>query len=164
MQPRPIRGVRHYKNYTLCRGELRMNMQSIRIIATALFFLALATTPAMAQHTVALSWTASTTSGATYNVYRQQACSGNFAKINATAVATTTYTDAAVAPSETYSYQVTAVSGSLESGPSNYAPATIPVASMMPASPQSPGRNSCTRRTSFLAWAKCVAALPRKSN
>jgi hypothetical protein len=164
MQARPNRAVRHNKKYALCRGEFRMKMQMNRIVATALFFLALATTPAMAQHTVALSWTASTTSGATYNVYRQQACSGNFAKINTTAVATTTFTDAAVAPGETYCYQVTAVSSGLESTPTNPAPATIPAASITPSSPQSPGRSSCTRRTSFFAWAKCVAALPRKSN
>src|SRR4029077_17432405 len=93
------------KNCTLLRGE--SHMQTNRIVTTALFFLALTATPAMAQHTVALSWTASTTSGVTYNVYREQACSGNFTQINASAVATATYTDAAVAPGETYCYKVT---------------------------------------------------------
>ena len=140
-----------------------MNAQPLRIIATALFFLALKPAPAMAQHTVILSWTASATSGATYNVYRQRACSGNFAQINASAVTTTTYTDAAVAPGETYCYQVTAVASSLESSPTTPAPATIPASAPTP-STQQQGRGSCTRRTTFLSWAKCVAALPRKSN
>jgi hypothetical protein len=135
-----------------------------RIVSTALFFLALAATPAMAQHSVALSWTASATSGATYNVYRQQACSGNFAQINGSAVTTTAFTDSAVAPGATYCYQITAVSTGLESTPTSPAPATIPANTVTPSTSQSPGRSSCSRRNSFLAWAKCVAALPRKSN
>ena len=135
-----------------------------RIVATALFFLALVATPAMAQHTVALSWIASATSGATYNVYRQQACSGNFTQINGSAVSTTTFTDSAVAPGATYCYQVTAVSTGGESTPTSPAPATIPANTVTPSTSQPPGRSACSRRTSFLAWAKCVAALPRKSN
>ena len=135
-----------------------------RIVAVAMFFLALVATPAMAQHSVALSWTASATSGATYNVYRQQACSGNFTQINSSAVTATTYTDAAVAPGETYCYQVTADLSGVESTPSNLAPATIPASSTTPSTAQAAARNACTRRGSFLAWAKCVAALPRKNN
>ena len=139
---------------------LKMN----QIIAIACCLSAFAATPAMAQHSVALSWTASATSGATYNVYRQQACSGNFTQINGSAVTATTYTDAAVASGETYCYQVTAVLSGDESTASSYAPATIPAGSTTASTAQAAARNACTRRGSFLAWAKCVAALPRKSN
>lgn len=133
-----------------------------RTTAAGLFFFALFATPAMAQHTVALSWTASTTSGATYNVYRQQACSGNFAQINGSTVTTTAYTDAAVAPGETYCYQVTAVLSGVESTASNPAPATIPGNSVQTSTSQAGAKSSCTRRGTFVEWAKCVAALPRK--
>lgn len=135
-----------------------------RIAAAALFFLALTTTPALAQHTVVLSWTASATSGATYNVLRQQACSGIFIQINSSAVTSTTYTDAAVAPGETYCYEVEAVLSGVDSAPSNYAPATIPAISPTLSAAQSSAKNACTRRGSFFAWAKCVAALPRRIN
>jgi hypothetical protein len=155
--------------FTESHMKISLIIKMNRIIATAIFFLALAATPAMAQHTVALSWTASTTSGATYNVYRQQACSGNFTQINASAVTATTYADAAVAPGETYCYQVTAALSGVESAPSNYAPATIPAVSAIASTgtasnSQAAARNVCTRRGSFVAWAKCVATLPRKSN
>lgn len=116
----------------------------------------------MAQHTVALSWTASATSGVTYNVYRQQACSGNFTQINSIAVTTTTYTDSATAPGETYCYQVTAVLSGVESTPAGPAPATIPGSSAQPSTSQPAAKTSCTRRGTFIEWAKCVAALPRK--
>jgi hypothetical protein len=127
-----------------------------------LFSLTLFATPAMAQHTVALSWTTSTTSGVTYNVYRQQACSGNFTQINSIAVTSTTYTDSAVAPGETYCYQVTAVLSSVESTPAGPAPATIPRPSAQSSTSQPAAKTSCTRRGTFFDWAKCVAALPRK--
>lgn len=136
----------------------------IKSLSAAFVLFALWATPAMAQHTVALSWAASATSGATYNVYRQQACSGNFAKLNASAVTANSYTDSAVAGGETYCYQVTAVSGGLESAPTSSASATIPAALAAPATPQPANKNSCSRRGTFSAWAKCVAALPRKGN
>jgi fibronectin type 3 domain-containing protein len=134
-----------------------------RTTAAGLFFFALFAAPAMAQHTVALSWTASITSGATYNVYRQQACSGNFTQINASAVTATVYTDSAVAPGETYCYQVTALLSGVESTASNLAPATIPGSSVQSSNSQGAAKSSCTRRGTFVEWAKCVAALPRKS-
>ncbi len=128
----------------------------------ALLFFSLFATPALAQHTVALSWTASTTSGVTYNVYRQQACSGNFSQINASAVTTTVYTDSAVAPGETYCYQVTALMSAVESTVSNPAPATIPGSSAQASTSQPSSKAPCTRRGTFVDWAKCVASLPRK--
>jgi hypothetical protein len=127
-----------------------------------LLFFALFATPALAQHTVTLSWTASTTSGVTYNIYRQQACSGNFTQINASAITATVHTDSAVAPGETYCYQVTALLSGVESTASNPAPATIPGNSVQPSSSQVSSKALCTRRGTFVDWAKCVASLPRK--
>jgi Abnormal spindle-like microcephaly-assoc'd, ASPM-SPD-2-Hydin len=79
-------------------------------------------------HSVALSWTASTSSGVTgYNVYRGTASSGPFAKMSSSLVAGTQYTDTAVQSGQTYYYVVTAVdSSNAESTYSNQAPATIP--------------------------------------
>jgi hypothetical protein len=128
----------------------------------ALLFFSFFATPALAQHTVALSWTASTTSGVTYNVYRQQACSGNFAQINTSSVTVTTYVDSAVAPGETYCYQVTALLSGVESTASNPAPATIQAGSVQPSTSQASSKAPCTRRGTFVDWAKCVASLARK--
>ena len=113
-------------------------------------------------HTVTLSWTASTTSGSTYNVYRQQACSGNFAQI-ASALSATAYLDGAVTPGETYCYEVTAAASGMESTASNPAPATIPATSptQQGTTPAATSRN-CGRGGSFFAWAKCVLSLPRR--
>ena len=106
-----------------------------RLIAVfAAFCFLFVATPAFAQHTVGLSWTAPTGTPAavSYNVYRATgACAAGltFAKINAAAVTGTTYTDssAALTPNLTVCYQVTAVSSSgVESTASNQAAATIP--------------------------------------
>jgi poly(3-hydroxybutyrate) depolymerase len=76
--------------------------------------LAAGTTTASA---VPLTWTA--TSGATgYNVYR------NGSKVNASAIATTSYTDSGLAASTTYSYAVTALNSSGESAQSGTVSAT----------------------------------------
>ncbi len=66
---------------------------------------------------VPLTWTA--TSGATgYNVYR------NGSKVNASAIAATSYTDSGLAASTTYSYAVTALNGTSESAQSGTVSAT----------------------------------------
>lgn len=100
----------------------------------ACFTILLFPSAALAQHSVALSWTAPTGTPAavSYNVYRATgACAAGitFAKINTAAVTATTYTDssAALTPNLTVCYQVTAVSSSgVESVPSNQVAATIP--------------------------------------
>jgi hypothetical protein len=81
-----------------------------------------------AQHSVALAWTASTTSGVVgYNVYRGTA-EGTYSLISSS-VAGTSYTDTTVQSGQdtTYYYVVTAVNGQgVESSDSNIATALVP--------------------------------------
>jgi len=63
------------------------------------------------KHTVVLNWTASTTAGVTYNIYRGTAmgvCSGTPTPY-AAGVTGTTYTDSNVTLGTTYYYNVSAV-------------------------------------------------------
>ena len=80
------------------------------------------------QHSVDLSWSASTGSGVVgYNVYRGGVSGGPYSKINSALEAGTAYTDSTVASSQTYYYVTTAVDGNgVESGYSNQAQAVIP--------------------------------------
>jgi len=79
------------------------------------------------QHSVALSWNASTSTVAGYNVYRSAASGGPYAKINSLVVALLDYTDFTVLSGATYYYVTTAVDSSGdESAYSNEAPAVIP--------------------------------------
>ena len=77
---------------------------------------------------VTLSWTASTSTVAGYDVYRATASSGPFTTpLNSSPVTTTQYVDSTVTAGQTYYYVVTAVSpGSEQSVDSNVASATIP--------------------------------------
>jgi hypothetical protein len=78
------------------------------------------------QHSVALSWNASTSQVIGYNVYRRVA-SGSYAKLNTSTDATTSYTDNSVQSGLTYEYVTTAVdSSNVESAYSNPATAVIP--------------------------------------
>ena len=95
--------------------------------------MALATGPTRAQHSVSLTWTASTDAAAnpllSYNVYRLVgACpasgTAGFAKINTTLVMTPTFTDANVGLGS-FCYYVTATLNGAESVPSNAASAVI---------------------------------------
>jgi hypothetical protein len=79
------------------------------------------------QHSVALSWNASTSTVAGYNVYRGSVSGGPYSKVNTALDATTTYTDTSVQGGQTYYYVVTAVDGSgTESAYSNQVQAVIP--------------------------------------
>lgn len=80
------------------------------------------------SHTVALSWTASTTTTVSgYNVYRSTTNGSGYAKINSSLVTVLTYTDSTVLSGATYYYVTTAVdSTGAESGYSNQATAAIP--------------------------------------
>jgi hypothetical protein len=83
--------------------------------------------PAPSQHSVLLSWTASTTAGvSTYNVYRSVTSGSGYVKIGATTGGALTYTDTTASSGGTYYYVVTALSGTSESTWSNQASASIP--------------------------------------
>jgi fibronectin type 3 domain-containing protein len=79
------------------------------------------------QHTVSLSWTASTSTVSGYNVYRSTTSGSGYIKINSSLVTSLTYTDSTVTSGITYYYVTTAVdSGGNESTYSNQATAVIP--------------------------------------
>jgi hypothetical protein len=79
-------------------------------------------------HTVALSWSPSTSSNITgYNVYRSTTAGGSYARINSSPTNSTKYADGSVAAGETYYYVVTALtSNGEESAYSNQISAVIP--------------------------------------
>ena len=78
-------------------------------------------------HQVSLSWTASTSQIAGYNVYDSQTNGGPYAKVNSSPVTGTTYTDSNVVVGDTYFFCVTAVNSSnVESSCSNQATAVVP--------------------------------------
>ncbi len=79
-------------------------------------------------HSVALTWTASTSANVVgYNVYRGAASAGPFTKVTSLPVAGTGYTDYGVQAGQTYYYVATAVdSAGNESVYSNPAQAVIP--------------------------------------
>jgi fibronectin type 3 domain-containing protein len=81
-----------------------------------------------ASYSVALSWTASTSTVVGYYVYRSTTSGTGYAKLNASSAATgLTYTDTTVQNGTTYYYVTTAVDSSgTESLYSNEAQAPIP--------------------------------------
>jgi hypothetical protein len=79
------------------------------------------------QHTVALSWNASTSTVVGYNVYRSTVSGGPYTKINASPVSPLTFTDTTVQHATTYYYVTTAVdSTGAESVYSNEVAVSIP--------------------------------------
>jgi Abnormal spindle-like microcephaly-assoc'd, ASPM-SPD-2-Hydin len=80
------------------------------------------------QHSVSLSWTASSSQNITgYNIYRGVKSGGPYTKINSVLDASTQYTDTTVSDGTTYYYVTTAVNSSNEeSAYSNQATAVIP--------------------------------------
>jgi hypothetical protein len=70
-------------------------------------------TAVSAEYSVDLSWKASTSSVAGYNVYRGSAV-GEYSKINSQLDATTNYTDKTVVPGNTYYYAATSVNSAGE--------------------------------------------------
>jgi hypothetical protein len=79
------------------------------------------------QHTVSLSWNASTSTVTGYNVYRSTTSGSGYVKINSTLVSGLTLTDSNVTSGTTYYYVTTAVDSSgNESAFSNQATAPIP--------------------------------------
>ena len=81
-----------------------------------------------AAHSVALSWTASTSSGISgYNIYRGVTSGGPYSKLNSALISGIAYVDYSVEASTTYYYVATAVNSSgVESAYSNQATAVVP--------------------------------------
>jgi hypothetical protein len=78
-------------------------------------------------HTVSLNWTASTTSGVTYNVYRATTSGGyNYSAPLATGISGTSYTDCSVTLGQAYYYVIESVSGTISSVPSTEVTVTVP--------------------------------------
>lgn len=78
-------------------------------------------------HTVLLQWSASSTPGVTYNVFRGTSQGGEgTTPINTSSVSGTTYRDANVNSGTNYFYTVEAVDSNGSSAPSNEAEASIP--------------------------------------
>ena len=133
--------------------------------ATAVFTLlaiALASTPARAQNSVNLTWTASADAAANpslaYNVYRSPICTGAFVKMNASPVAATGYLDSGVLPGS-YCYQVNSVLSGVEGSASNQAAVLIPGQTLTQ-------QLACRHRGNIIGWLRCVASVqhaqPRK--
>jgi hypothetical protein len=79
------------------------------------------------SHSVALSWTPSSSSFEGFNVYRGTISGGPYTKVNAALTSTTSYADSSVASGQTYYYVTTEVgSTGMESSYSNEASAVIP--------------------------------------
>jgi hypothetical protein len=83
---------------------------------------------AAAPHSVALSWTASSSPVSGYNVYRGTTSNGPYpTKLNSSLVTAVGYADSTVADGTTYYYVVTSVdSSNVESVDSNQATAIVP--------------------------------------
>lgn len=82
---------------------------------------------APASHSVALSWTASTSTVVGYNTYTSQQSGGPYTKLTSAPVAGTSYTDANVTAGQTYFFVVTSVdSSNVESAFSNEVSAVVP--------------------------------------
>lgn len=95
------------------------------------------------QHSVALSWTQSMSTGVTSNcVYRSATSGGPYGTaINAAGSGTgcsatpiTTFTDLTVSGGKTYYYVVTALAGATESAYSSEGTAAVPASPLSPAS------------------------------
>jgi fibronectin type 3 domain-containing protein len=79
------------------------------------------------QHTAVLSWQASGSTAAGYNVYRSSTSGGPYTRLNSTIDATASYSDSTVQSGQTYYYVVTQLdSTGLESGYSSQVTAVIP--------------------------------------
>ena len=79
------------------------------------------------QHSVALSWNASSSQVIGYNVYRRIGSIGSYTRLNPSINTVTSYTDDAIQSGQTYDYVTTAVdSNNVESAYSNEATASIP--------------------------------------
>ena len=99
-----------------------------KILGVALLAALSFAAPARAQaaHQAVLGWTASTTSGVTYSVFRGTTAGGESTTAIVTGLSALTYTDTTVAGGTTYYYTVEAVLSGVASVPSNEVSAVIP--------------------------------------
>jgi Protein of unknown function (DUF1573)/Abnormal spindle-like microcephaly-assoc'd, ASPM-SPD-2-Hydin len=89
--------------------------------------IALSGTGVQLNHSVTLSWTASSSTVSGYNIYRTSVSGSGYAKINSGLISGLTYTDTTVQSGSTYYYVATAVDASGdESTDSNQAAAIVP--------------------------------------
>ncbi len=88
---------------------------------------ALSGTGGTVQHSVTITWAASSSTVSGYNVYRGTISGGPYTKLNSTPITTLSYTDSTVSSGATYFYVVTDVaSDGTESAFSNQATAVVP--------------------------------------
>src|SRR5438105_474622 len=87
---------------------------------------------AQAQHSVKLTWTASTTPSVSYHVYRATVSGGPYAQVSTGNVACCTYTDTTVSNGVTYYFVVRSFDGTVESADSNQVTTVIPQAPAPP--------------------------------
>lgn len=79
------------------------------------------------QHSVDLSWNASTSPVSGYNIYRGIQSGGPYSRVNTSLLTALSFTDGSVQSGNTYYYVATSVdSSNVESGYSNIATAVIP--------------------------------------
>src|SRR5262249_3592786 len=79
------------------------------------------------QHSIALTWGASTSAIAGYNVYRSTVSGGTSSRLNSTLVLGVSFSDTSVQSGQTYYYTATSVNASgSESAYSNEVPAVVP--------------------------------------
>jgi hypothetical protein len=84
-------------------------------------------TGAAAQHTVSLSWKASSSAVSGYDIYRGTTSGGPYSRVNGSTNTGTTYSDTTVVANETYYYVVTGVNSSgSQSNYSNQVTAAVP--------------------------------------
>ena len=80
----------------------------------------------ISQHSVLLSWNASTSSVMGYYIYRGPSANGPFTRLNSDVEPATLYTDHSVSAGQTYYYVVTSVDANTESGYSAPIRASVP--------------------------------------
>lgn len=129
-----------------------------RLSAVLALAIASLASPAHAQYSVKLSWTASSTAAGnptlTYNVYRASTCGGPFSKINTADVAGTSFVDSGTGSGVAYCYQVTAMLSGVESAPSNQAVVAVP--------PPIDRQGVCAHRGPIVGWLRCLGAHPKR--
>ena len=96
-------------------GRAQTNLQALPAATAAQYY------------AVNLTWSASSTPGVSYAVYRSPSSGVSYVQINVSPVTTLAYSDMTVTPGASYNYIVEAVLNGANSAPSNVAPVTLPL-------------------------------------